>query len=116
MQSKPFDGLRVVDLSTRFSGAFAARLFGDFGADVILAEPPEGHPCRSEPPFADAADRFESSVTHAFVNWNKKSVVITTEDERNELIRNADVVVTTSFDDEYLAAIESVLLNTQIPA
>ena len=46
----PFAELRVVDLSTRFSGAFAARLFGDFGADVVLAEPPEGHPLRFEPP------------------------------------------------------------------
>ena len=27
-----FDGLNVLDLSNRFSGAFAARLFGDFGA------------------------------------------------------------------------------------
>ena len=74
MIPKPFEGLLVVDLSTKFSGAFAARLFGDFGADVILAESPEGHPSRSEPPFADTPDRSESSVIHAFVNWNKSSV------------------------------------------
>ncbi|MCY3858970.1 MAG: CoA transferase [Gammaproteobacteria bacterium] len=114
MHSKPFDGLRVVDLSTRFSGAFAARLFGDFGADVILAEPPEGHPCRSEPPFTNTSDRSESSVIHAFVNWNKRSVVVTTDEERNELLRAADIVVTTSFDTEYLTDIEAAMQNDAV--
>ena len=114
MQPKPFEGLTVVDLSTRFSGAFAARLFGDFGADVILAEPPEGHPCRSEPPFSNTTNQTESSVVHAFVNWNKKSVVVSTEQERDELIRAADVVVTTSFDLDYLSEIESTLPNDAI--
>ena len=109
MHSRPFEGLRVVDLSTRFSGAFAARMFGDFGADVVLAESPEGHSCRSEPPFANASDRTESSVIHAFVNWNKRSVVVNNDRDRNELIRTADVVVTTSFDAEYLADIEAAL-------
>lgn len=37
-----FAGVRVIDLSERLSGAWAARLFGDFGADVALVEPPEG--------------------------------------------------------------------------
>jgi len=46
----PFEVLRVVDLSDRLSGAFAARLLGDFGADVILAKAPEGHVLRLELP------------------------------------------------------------------
>ena len=114
MNSKPFEGLRVVDLSTRFSGAFAARLFGDFGADVILAEPPNGHPCRNEPPFANSSDQAESSVVHAFVNWNKRSVLVSKDAERNELIRTADIVVTTSFDEAYLAEIETALSNDAV--
>ena len=114
MLTKPFEGLRVIDLSTRFSGAFAARLFGDFGADVILVEPPEGHPCRSEPPFTNTSDRSESSVIHAYVNWNKRSVVVTTDDERNELLRAADIVVTTSFDTEYLTDIEAAMQNDAV--
>ena len=52
-----FDGVRVVDLSDRLSGAFAARLFGDFGAEVIMVEPPEGHPLRAEPPFSGRQPR-----------------------------------------------------------
>ena len=72
----PFDGLRVVDLSTRLAGAFAARLFGDFGADVLLVEPPAGHPLRREPPFLDDRPGPDRSAIHAYFNWNKHSVVV----------------------------------------
>ena len=41
--SGALNDIRVIDLSTDLSGAWAARLFGDQGADVILAEPPTGH-------------------------------------------------------------------------
>ena len=94
--SAPFLGLRVVDLSDRFSGAFAARLFGDFGAEVILAEPSEGHVLRREPPFLDGVASEERSVVHAYVNWNKRSIVIKHENELEGLISSADVVITTS--------------------
>ena len=90
-----FDGLRVVDLSDRLSGAFAARLFGDFGADVILAEPPDGHPLRSEPPFLDNRPGTERSVAHAYANWNKRSIIVDGEHTLDALIDAADVVVTT---------------------
>ena len=93
----PFDGLRVVDLSTRFSGAFAARLFGDFGADVLLVEPPQGHPLRAEPPFLGDEPGVERSIVHAFVNWNKRSVCITAADFADAVAR-ADVVITTATD------------------
>ena len=94
----PLAGLRVADLSTRFSGAFAARLFGDFGADVLLAEPPEGHPLRSEPPFLDDRPGPDRSVVHAYVNWNKRAVSVASRSAIDELIAGADVVITTSTD------------------
>ena len=84
-----------MDLSDRLSGAFAARLFGDFGADVILAEPPEGHPLRSEPPFLDNRPGIERSVAHAYANWNKRSIVLAGRDSLENLIRAADVIITT---------------------
>ena len=94
----PFDGLRVADLSTRFSGAFAARLFGDFGADVLLVEPPEGHPLRSEPPFLDDEPALDRGVVHAYANWNKRSVCVASRHEIAAAIDGADVVVTTTID------------------
>ncbi len=92
----PFEGLRVVDLSTRLSGAFASRLFGDFGADVVLVEPPEGHCLRREPPFAGDAAGSDCSVVHGFANWNKRSVICADDAETAAFVGRADVVVTTS--------------------
>lgn len=106
----PFDGLRVVDLSTRLSGAFAARLFGDFGADVLLAEPPQGHPLRHEPPFLDDKPGPDRSVIHAYFNWNKHSIVVDSETDLANATRGADVVVTTTtVPDPALAAMLSGL-------
>jgi crotonobetainyl-CoA:carnitine CoA-transferase CaiB-like acyl-CoA transferase len=38
--------LQVLDLSDRIAGAYCARLFAGYGADVILIEPPAGNPLR----------------------------------------------------------------------
>ncbi len=40
------DGPRVLDISTGIPGAYAARLLGWAGADVVRAEPPGGDPMR----------------------------------------------------------------------
>jgi len=91
-----YAGLRVIDLSDRLSGAFAARLFGDFGADVMLAEPPEGHPLRHEPPFLEDKPGLDRGVLHAYANWNKRSVIASETDEIAKLVAGADIVVTTA--------------------
>lgn len=91
------DDLRVIDLSTRHSGAWAARLFGDFGAEVVLVEDADGHPLRHEPPFAGNQPSSESSLMHAYVNWNKQSVLSSSVDLRS-LLSTADVVVTTTIE------------------
>jgi crotonobetainyl-CoA:carnitine CoA-transferase CaiB-like acyl-CoA transferase len=92
--SAAFEALNVLDLSDRLSGAFAARLFGDFGAEVTLAEPPDGHPLRYEPPFFDDEPGPERSVAHAFANWNKRSRIVSTPEALAALVAAADVVVT----------------------
>ena len=90
-----FAGIRVIDLSDRLSGAWAARLFGDFGADVILVEPPEGHPLRREPPFLDDNPGVERSLLNAYANWNKRSVLASDDGAVADLCASADVIVTT---------------------
>ena len=92
---KAFEGLRVLDLSNRLSGAFAARLFGDFGADVVLVEPQDGHPLRAEPPLAGSSGG-EIGTLHAYVNWNKRSVAVNDLRQMSELLADADVIVTTA--------------------
>src|SRR5580693_684405 len=41
-----FAGLSVVDSSSGIAGGYCAKLLGDAGADVVLIEPPDGHPLR----------------------------------------------------------------------
>ena len=94
--ARAFDGIRVVDLSDRLSGAWAARLFGDFGADVVLAEPPEGHALRREPPFLEDGPGPARSVLHAYANWNKRSIAVRNVDEVRALVSGTDVLVTTA--------------------
>lgn len=57
----------MVDLSDRLTGAFTARLFADFGADVMLAKPLAGHPLRHEPPFHEHGDE-PVAFPHAYAN------------------------------------------------
>ena len=93
-----YEGVRVVDLSDRLSGAWAARLFGDFGADVVLVEPAGGHPLRAEPPHLAAAEgelESETSLLHGYANWNKHSVVAEDPGAVEAACQGADVVVTT---------------------
>ena len=91
---KAFAHLRVLDLSEKLSGAYAARMFADFGADVILAEPHEGHPLRDEPPFVDDRSGLDRSVMHGYANWNKRSVVVRDAHAVARLAETADVLVT----------------------
>ena len=91
--TKAFQEIRVIDLSNRLSGAYAARMFGDFGAEVILIEQAQGHPLRHQPPFMDGESGTRESLLHGYVNWNKRSVSGSIEDHVS-LIATADVIVT----------------------
>src|ERR1700723_2211370 len=43
----PLEGLRVLDLSRLFAGNVLTQILGDYGADVIKVEPPEGDTLRA---------------------------------------------------------------------
>lgn len=69
-------------------------MLADFGATVVMVEPPAGHPLRSEPPF----DSQGHSIPAEYFLANKRSVVLrpdTAEGRtvRGRLIGRADVVV-----------------------
>jgi crotonobetainyl-CoA:carnitine CoA-transferase CaiB-like acyl-CoA transferase len=64
------DGIRVVDLSQIAAGPYATSMLGDFGADVIKVEPPEGDPLRK---VDEAFGPGESAYSFA-VNRSKRSI------------------------------------------
>lgn len=44
--NKPLSGVKVIELGTLIAGPFASRICGEFGADVIKIESPDGgDPC-----------------------------------------------------------------------
>ena len=109
-----FAGLRVIDLSERLSGAWAARLFGDFGAEVALVEPPGGCALRREPPFLDDEPGAERSLLHAYANWNKRSIVAGDAEEVSALAQQADLLITTAmapWPERVAAAVASLAPN-----
>lgn len=66
-------GARVLELGGCIAGQFAARLLGDFGADVLKVEPPSGDPVRYEGPSVPGSSH---SALFEYLNWNKDSVVL----------------------------------------
>ena len=94
----PLDGLRVIDLTRGTVGPFCTRLLGDYGADVVKIEPPDGDPSRHVPPFFEDEPGPERSGLFLFLNTNKRSVVLDlkTDEGRAHLLRlvqDADAVI-----------------------
>ncbi|MCF4130213.1 CaiB/BaiF CoA transferase family protein [Methylobacterium sp. SyP6R] len=75
------DGVRVLDLSRLFAGNVLTQILGDFGAEVIKVEPPEGDTLR--------AWKTEGIETHwKIYARNKKSLCLSMRDPRAvDLIR-----------------------------
>ncbi|VTU45629.1 Succinyl-CoA:(R)-benzylsuccinate CoA-transferase subunit BbsF (plasmid) [Variovorax sp. SRS16] len=91
-------GVRVLDLSQGIAGPFAARLLGDFGAEVIKVEPPEGDSARRLAPLKTDAPADEQSLLFQYLNWNKRGIVLDFETlagraSLQALVRASDIVI-----------------------
>lgn len=89
--------MRVIDLTT-LSGAYASRLFAEYGHEVIRVEPPGGDEIRRLPPFLRDQHDLEHGAYHQFLNAGKKSVTAdpATSTGRKillDLLAQADVIV-----------------------
>jgi crotonobetainyl-CoA:carnitine CoA-transferase CaiB-like acyl-CoA transferase len=96
----PLEDLRVVELAHGVAGPYCGKLFADLGAEVVKVEPPGGDPARRLPPLASGAPAGEASGLFAWLNANKRDVVLDLGTpggvaSARALCRDADVVVET---------------------
>ncbi|MEC9285725.1 MAG: CoA transferase [Pseudomonadota bacterium] len=92
--SGPLDGVRVIDLTTIYSGPIATSILGDHGADVVKIEAPGGEAMR--PGFRH--QRNGVSGPFAMMNRNKRSLVLDLSEDSGKrvlerLLAGGDVVV-----------------------
>lgn len=84
-------GLRVLEVGSLAAASWCARLFADFGADVLKLEPPGGDPLRGARPFLPTGEG-EASAWFAFLNFGKR---IAHEDAKGveALVADCDVLI-----------------------
>jgi crotonobetainyl-CoA:carnitine CoA-transferase CaiB-like acyl-CoA transferase len=91
-------GITIIETAERPVGEYCAKLLADFGAEVIKVERPGGAPTRTVSPFASAPDGTQHSIVFAYLNTNKKSVVLDLENARDRatldrLLAKADALI-----------------------
>jgi crotonobetainyl-CoA:carnitine CoA-transferase CaiB-like acyl-CoA transferase len=96
----PFAGLKVLDLSTFWAGAYLTCYLGAFGADIVKVESiqrPDGFRYSGAFPF-EGDDWYERSAIWQATNLNKRDLTLDLTSERGRdiarrLAAQADVVV-----------------------
>jgi len=90
------EGVKVVEVGQWVAGPAAAAVLGDWGADVVKIEPPEGDPFRG---LLSALGAGDTSPPFELDNRNKRSVALNLALEEGReiagrLVDGADVLVT----------------------
>jgi crotonobetainyl-CoA:carnitine CoA-transferase CaiB-like acyl-CoA transferase len=99
MPDGALNGIAVVELGQMVSAPYCARLFADYGADVIKVELPDGGDvARHWGPFPGDEPHPEKSGLFHFLNTNKRGITldVTREGGRDvlaELVGKADVLI-----------------------
>jgi glutaryl-CoA transferase len=71
------DGLRVIERADGLAGAIAGKFFADFGADVLMVEPPRvGSEVRWQPPFLDDLAGSERGGLFLYAGAGKRSLTL----------------------------------------
>lgn len=98
MSEGALEGIRVIELGQQVSAPYCARLFADYGAQVIKVEPPAGDVVRGWGPFPGDTPHPEKSGLFHFLNTNKQGVTLdVARDSGRELflrlLAEADVLI-----------------------
>ncbi|MEJ2867390.1 CaiB/BaiF CoA-transferase family protein [Actinomycetospora sp. OC33-EN08] len=95
MDEGPLAGLRVLEMGTIIAGPFAARILGDYGADVVKIEPPgRPDPLREWGQGAYRGEHFMWTV----IGRNKRCITLDPRSGRGrelflQLVARTDVIV-----------------------
>ena len=92
--SLPLSGVRVIDFTHHAAGPMCTMLLGDYGAEIIKVEPPEGEAFRTSGTVRVKGEH----VGFLALNRNKKSVVLDLKSTEGraavrKLIASAQVIV-----------------------
>ncbi len=92
--ARPLAGIRVIDLSTVMLGPHATQMLGDYGADVVKVEAPQGDSTRSTGPARERG----MAATFLGANGSKRRVVLDLKQPQAPeallaLVDRADVLV-----------------------
>ncbi|MBP7565344.1 MAG: CoA transferase [Burkholderiaceae bacterium] len=92
MAPSALSDLRVLEVGELPSGALCARLFADFGADVLKLEPPGGDRGRRIAPLIDTGEGQGEGAYFSFLNARKRSATLDAGTVA-ALVAQADVLV-----------------------
>lgn len=86
-------GVRVLDFSRLAPGPYCTMLLGDFGADILLIEPPPEIAARS-----GRSGESKRTAAHDALRRNKRSIVLNLREQEArgivyDLVKQADVVI-----------------------
>lgn len=90
------EGVKVLELGTMVSAAYATKVMADLGADVIKVEEPNGDPARLRGPFPGGVTDPEKSGLFLYLNTNKRGVTLDLnrqQEELHPLVCWADILV-----------------------
>jgi crotonobetainyl-CoA:carnitine CoA-transferase CaiB-like acyl-CoA transferase len=92
--TRPFDGVRIVEIGQYTVAPLASRIMGALGADVIKVESPAGDALRSVAPFRSDGAAYIFAVS----NSDKRGIVLdlrqqADRDTLHEILATADILV-----------------------
>ena len=98
MAEQLLSGVKVVECGNLVSAAFMAKLFADFGAEVIKVEEPGGDLARKHGPFPGDTPHPDKSGLFLYLNTNKLGVTLNLREPRGHallqsLCAQADILV-----------------------
>src|SRR6476659_811314 len=90
------EGVKVLELGTMVSAAYATKVMADLGADVIKVEEPTGDTARQRGPFPGNVVDPEKSGLFLYLNTNKRGVKLDLRRDTEKLLHlvsQADILV-----------------------